>query len=145
MASVTILPSNRGQRNSVYKRFVGWGNKGVSVKMRAQFASDSDMERSMIDGTIVRAHACAAGAPQYHLETAHDQVLGRSKGGFTTKIHVIADAPGYPLDFILTGGQAAEITQSYVLIDGIQATYALIDKCVLFTVNLTLWSHARVQ
>ena len=82
----------------------------------------------MIDGTIVRAHACAAGAPQGHLAEPQDQALGRSKGGFTTKIHVMVDALGNPLDFILTGGQAADVTQSYVLIEGVQATYALMDK-----------------
>ena len=78
------------------------------------FSSDPDMESIMIDGTIVRAHACAAGAPQCHLETTQDQALGRSKGGFTTKIHVMVDALGNPLDFILTGRQAADITQAYV-------------------------------
>ncbi|NOZ52411.1 MAG: hypothetical protein GXP08_04580 [Gammaproteobacteria bacterium] len=40
----------------------------------------------MIDSTIVRAHACAAGAPQGHLDIVQDQALGRSKGGFSTKI-----------------------------------------------------------
>jgi len=40
----------------------------------------------------------------------------------------MVDALGYPLDFILTGGQAADITQSYILIDGVKATYALMDK-----------------
>lgn len=42
------------------------------------------------------------------MNSPQDQALGRSKGGFTTKVHVMVDALGYPLDFILTGGQAAE-------------------------------------
>jgi len=37
--------------------------------------------------------------------------LGRSKGGFTTKIHAITDGLGNPLDFILTGGQAEAMLQ----------------------------------
>ncbi|NOZ53625.1 MAG: transposase [Gammaproteobacteria bacterium] len=81
----------------------------------------------MIESTIVCAHACAAGAPQSHLETTQDQALGRSKGGFITEIHVMVDALGSP-GFILTGGQAADITQADVLIDGVKATYALMDK-----------------
>lgn len=95
------------------------------------FAQDADRESIMIDGTIVRAHACSAGAPQGLFDVPENQALGRSKGGYTTKIHVMVDALGNPLDFILTGGQEADITQAYVLIKGVKgvkATYALMDK-----------------
>ena len=35
---------------------------GVWERMFAHFADDPDMENGMVDSTIVRAHACAAGA-----------------------------------------------------------------------------------
>jgi len=36
------------------------------------------------------------------------RALGRSRGGFTSKLHRLADALGRPLAFILTGGEAAD-------------------------------------
>lgn len=37
-----------------------------------------------------------------------DHALGRSRGGFSTKIHVVCDGNGLPLQFHLTGGQVHE-------------------------------------
>lgn len=46
-----------------------------------------------------------------------EQAFGRSRGGFTCKVHCLADAGGRPLAFHLTGGEAHD-TQAYpILID----------------------------
>jgi len=37
-----------------------------------------------------------------------DHALGRSRGGFTTKIHILCDGNGLPLHFHLTAGQTHE-------------------------------------
>lgn len=37
-----------------------------------------------------------------------DHALGRSRGGFSTKIHILCDGNGLPLGFHLTGGQTHE-------------------------------------
>jgi hypothetical protein len=44
----------------------------------------------MIDGTVVRAHRCAAGEKTEE----QNQALGRSRGAFSTKINVRCNAAG---------------------------------------------------
>ena len=39
---------------------------------------------------------------------AHRRALGRSRGGFTSKLHCLADARGSPVAFHLTVGEAAD-------------------------------------
>lgn len=46
------------------------------------------------------------GAP----EQASTEALGRSRGGFSTKIHILCDSHGHPLHAHLTPGQAHEST-----------------------------------
>ena len=59
---------------------------------------------------------------------SEDQALGRSRGGFSTKIHIAVDALGNPVDFLLTGGQKADVTQAEPLIGGHEADAYILDK-----------------
>jgi transposase len=54
--------------------------------------------------------------------------LGRSRGGFSTKIHILVDALGNPVEFILTGGQQADVTQAEPLMLGHKADALIADK-----------------
>jgi transposase len=47
----------------------------------------------------------------------HQRALGRSRGGFTSKIHCLGDARGRPIAFHLTPGEAADCTVYDTLID----------------------------
>ena len=40
-----------------------------------------------------------------------DHALGRSVGGFSTKVHLVSDGNGVPLNATVTKGQAHESTQ----------------------------------
>ena len=49
-------------------------------------------------------------------------------GGFSTKIHILVDALGNPVEFILTGGQQADVTQAEPLMLGHEADALIADK-----------------
>src|SRR4051795_7189817 len=51
-----------------------------------------------------------------------EQAIGRSRGGRTTKIHILIDAVGRPLAFRLTGGNIADITVAAPLLEGTVAS-----------------------
>jgi transposase len=59
------------------------------------------------------------------------QAFGRSRGGFSTKIHLKTDLDGHPLDFHLTGGEASDSTQFETSLDigpDIRPRIAMTDK-----------------
>ncbi len=54
--------------------------------------------------------------------------MGRSRGGLSTKIHLVADAQGRPVRFSLTGGQKADVSQAIPLLTGLEAGAVIADK-----------------
>ena len=57
-----------------------------------------------------------------------EQALGRSRGGFSCKIHITVDGLGNPLRFTLTGGHRHDITQAYHLLDGFDFDRLIADR-----------------
>ena len=57
-----LLPAAYGNCNSGYQRFARWREKNVFESFFACCANDPDLESLLTDSTVVRAHACAAGA-----------------------------------------------------------------------------------
>jgi len=64
-----------------------------------------------------------------NIETGtQEQELGRSKGGFTTKLHAACDALGNPVRFFITPGQRSDYIKALELIEGKQIKALLADK-----------------
>ena len=107
------LPEALGNWNTVFKRFSRWCAHGVWQAVHEGCIHLPDLQSVFIDSTIMRAHSCAAGAAG---SSAEEEALGRSRGGFTTKAHVLTDALGYPLEIVLTGGQQSDVGQAETLL-----------------------------
>ena len=106
------LPERFGKWNTVFQRFNRWCKSGVFQAIM-EHLQDPDLGVLLLDSTIIRAHQHAAGAEG---STAKDEALGRSRGGFSTKIHVACDGLGKPVKIILTPGQDHDVTQGPALI-----------------------------
>ncbi|WPO43984.1 IS5 family transposase [Tardiphaga sp. 42S5] len=118
------LPERYGKWKTVHRRFSRWCHAGVWERVFTALTADRDNQYLMIDSTIVRAHQQAAGGKG----GLKNQALGRSRGGLTTKIHMLADTLGRPLRFIITAGQAGDVTQAPALLQGQTGEAVLADK-----------------
>jgi len=83
-------------------------------------------------GPIVRQHHSAGPCfGCWRKRGQHRQAFGRSRGGFSTKIHLKTDLDGNPLDFHLTGGEASDSKQFETSLDigpDIHPRIAVTDK-----------------
>ena len=107
------MPGEFGPWATAWVLFDTWNDDGTldAILSRLRPAAIDvglvDRELWCVDGTVIRAARCAAGGGKGDdPEEPEDHALGRSRGGFSTKIHVLCDGHGRPLDFHLTAGQA---------------------------------------
>jgi transposase len=104
------LPERFGPWSTAWNRFRRWSAAGVwqrvleALQREADRAGRLDWGTHYLDGTVVRAHQHAAGA----VGGQHAEALGRSRGGFSTKVHVRAEGGGRPMVLVLSGGERHE-------------------------------------
>ena len=123
------LPERFGHWNSVWKRFDRLSKAGVFEAFFDTLASMSPTAHllQMFD-LDHRARSCLGGRSKGGQE---GQALGRSRGGFTTKIHAKSDASGDIIAFDLTGGEAPDGRHFETLLDigpDIQPRAVICDK-----------------
>ena len=123
------LPERFGHWNSVWKRFDRLSKAGVFEAFFDTLASMSSTAHLIQMFELNhRARACVGGRSKGGQE---GQALGRSRGGFTTKIHAKSDASGDIIAFDLTGGEASDGRHFETLLDigpDIQPRAAICDK-----------------
>jgi transposase len=121
------IPAELGPWWMAAQTFLRWAKLGVWERLHRLAQEHHGLELGMVflDGTVIRAHQKAAGARKEGLmpaASAETQALGRSRGGFGTKGHVLADAGGRAIAFVLTPGQAAELPQAEELLGFLPGT-----------------------
>jgi len=118
------LPEDFGRWNTVYRRFNLWSKKGVLLRLFAAMIKEPDMEWGFIDGSIVKAHQHSTGAASVETEA-----IGKSRGGNTSKIHLVVDSYGLPVQFAITGGEVHDSKAAPGLIDTLaKVAYVIADK-----------------
>jgi transposase len=102
------LPEEFGNWNSIFRQFRRWADSGTWDVILEALAGTrvADAALQMVDATIIRAHHCAAGGKR----GAERNALGRSRGGFSTKINARTNAAGLPIGVVITPGQAHDVT-----------------------------------
>src|SRR3712207_5388008 len=105
------LPAHYGPWQTVASRFYRWRKAGIwqqileALQQQADATGALDWTIHYVDATVIRAHQHAAGAAGSEAEA---EALGRSQGGFSTKVHVRAEGGGQPMTIVITPGQRHE-------------------------------------
>jgi transposase len=121
------VPACYGPWQTVYGLFRRWQRAGVWQQIVTRLQTRADAAGLIVwdvsvDSTIARAHQHAAGArtrPEQQKEPPGgiadiepaDHALGRSRGGWTTKLHLGCEQGQKPLSMLLTAGQRGDSPQ----------------------------------
>lgn len=129
------LPQEYGPWQTVYGLFRRWQRDGTWAVLLTGLQARADAAGLIIwevnvDSTICRAHQHAAGArsdgraqkepPGGINVEPDDHGLGRSRGGFTTKIHLACEQGQRPLSLLVTAGQRGDSPQFVAVLEGIR-------------------------
>ncbi|HVB57985.1 MAG TPA: IS5 family transposase [Candidatus Acidoferrales bacterium] len=127
------LPSSFGKWHTVYTRLRRWQNKGVLERvfraLQEQRIVAVTLQVLGLDSTSVKVHPDGAGA----LKKNGPQAIVHSRGGCTTKIHLVAANERTAVTFSLSPGNAGDVPcgRALVMATGsasVQVAYLVVDK-----------------
>ncbi|MGY2093627.1 IS5 family transposase [Nocardia gipuzkoensis] len=118
------VPAQYGSWQAVYGLFRRWQHNGSWVLIWKMLQVYADAAGAIgwqvsVDSTIVRAHQHAAGARVGTVGEPADHALGRSRGGWTTKVHLACEQGLKTLAILLTAGQAGDNPRLPAVLDAI--------------------------
>ena len=113
------LPERYGKWKTVHRRFSRWCHAGVWDRIFEMLTADRDNPYLMFDTN----HRSRPSAGCKRKRGSRNQAPGRSRGGLTTRIHTL----GRPLRFMITAGQAGDVTQAQVLLAGQKGAAVIAD------------------
>lgn len=116
-------PGGGPMTSSFVSRRQVWETIHTRLLAHAQHAGKLSWEVS-VDSTTSRGHVHAAGArkdsPTRHPGEPADHGFGRSRGGWSTKIHVAINADCGVMSFVITPGQAGDGPQMVPVLDKVR-------------------------
>jgi transposase len=133
------IPERYGPWQNAYSLFRTWSRDGTWAAILTGLQARADANGLIgwdvsIDSTIARAHQHAAGArkdgaaqlepPGGIVEEPADHGLGRSRGGWTTKVHLACEQGQKVLAIVVTAGQRCDSPQFGAVLDAIRVPRA---------------------
>lgn len=99
------LPEIYGDWRIAYATFRRWSQMGVFDAIFDKLKSRPARKNTvMLDSTVTKAHRTAGSLKA----DKKPRMIGRSRGGLTTKIHFLCTSSRQPVDFIISEGQAGD-------------------------------------
>ncbi|MBR8429092.1 MULTISPECIES: IS5 family transposase [Burkholderia] len=126
------LPKRFGRWHTIYTRMNRWSRSGVLDRVFTELQREQivrvRVEAVSLDSTVVKVHPDGTGA----FKKNGPQSIGKSRGGWTTKIHMVAADARTAITFALSPGQAGDAPEGRALLQSLGPTnrplHLIMDK-----------------
>jgi len=127
------LPKKFGNWHTIYTRANRWAKQGVLDHVFSALQENDviniQVDHVSLDSTAVKVHPDGTGA----LKKNGPQSIGKSRAGWTTKIHMVAADARTAVTFSLSPGQAGDAPEGRKLLKtlenrGWEGTHVIMDK-----------------